>query len=70
MNDSQTMTEAQRLGEMGGGKRAAIILAMVVVLTALITLLVVGFHGRHIARNAAALTTPVSVPSQPITPRP
>jgi hypothetical protein len=70
MNNSQTMTEAQRLGEMGGGKRAAIILAMVVILTALIAILVVGFRGRHIARNAAALTHPVDVTTQPYTPRP
>jgi len=55
---------------MGGGKRAAIILAMVVILTALVAMLVVGFRGRHIARNAAALTHPVDVTTQPYTPRP
>lgn len=64
------MTEAQRLGEMGGGKRTAIIVAMIVVLTALIAFLVIGFRGRHIGRNAAAMTQSIDVPTQPLTPRP
>jgi len=59
MNDSGAMTEGQKLGEMGNGKRTAIILVAVIVVAALIVIMAVGFHGRHIARNAAAMATPV-----------
>jgi len=43
--------------EMDNGRRAEIIGTAVVGLVALATLLIVGFRGRHIGRNAAALTT-------------
>lgn len=59
------MTEGQRIGEMGNGKRTAIVATAVVVVGALIAILSVGFHGRHIARNAAALTAPLVVPTTP-----
>jgi hypothetical protein len=65
MNDSRTMTEGQKIGEMGNGKRTAIIATAVVVVGALITILAVGFHGRHISRNAEALTAPLGVPTRP-----
>jgi hypothetical protein len=65
MNDSRTMTEGQKIGEMGNGKRTAIIATAVVVVGSLIAILGVGFHGRHIARNAAAMVTPVGVPTAP-----
>jgi hypothetical protein len=65
MNDSRTMTEGQKIGEMGNGKRTAIIGTAVVVVGALIGILAVGFHGRHIARNADAMATPVGVPTGP-----
>ena len=41
--------------EMGNGRRAEIIGTAVVGVVALATLLIVGFRGRHIGRNAAAL---------------
>jgi hypothetical protein len=44
--------------EMGNGRRAEIIGTALVGLVALVVLLIVGFRGRHIGRNAAALTTP------------
>lgn len=53
------MSEGQKLGEMGNGKRAMIILVAVLVVSALIGMLIIGFHGRHVRRNAAAMATPV-----------
>ena len=44
--------------EMGNGRRAEIIGTAVVGVVALVVLLIVGFRGRHVGRNAAALTTP------------
>jgi hypothetical protein len=44
--------------EMGNGRRAEIIGTAVVGVVALVVLLIVGFRGSHIGRNAAALTTP------------
>jgi hypothetical protein len=74
MNDSPAMSKSQRLDEMGNGKRTMIIAIAVLVVAALIAVLAMGFRGRHIGRNAAALTTPVAtpvgVPTQPVTPRP
>lgn len=58
MNDSRAMSEGQKLREMGNGKRTVIVLLAVLVVSALIAVLVVGFRGRHIRRNAAAMTTP------------
>lgn len=55
---------------MGNGKRTTIIAIAVLVVAALIAVLVMGFRGRHIGRNAAAMATPVGVPTQPVTPRP
>jgi hypothetical protein len=59
MNDSRVMSESQKLGEMGNGKRAMIVLAAVLVGSALIGVLVSGFHGSHIRRDAAAMAAPV-----------
>ncbi len=59
MNDSRVMSEGQKLGEMGNGKRTLIVLVAVLVVSALIGVLIIGFHGRHIRRNAAAMATPV-----------
>ena len=44
--------------EMGNGRRAEIIGTAVVGVVALVGLLIVGFRGKQIGRNAAALTTP------------
>lgn len=53
------MSEGQKIGEMGNGKRTMIILVAVLVVSALIGVLVIGFRGRHIRRNAAAMAAPV-----------
>ncbi len=68
MNDSRAMSKSERLDEMGNGKRAAIILLVVVVIGAVVGLIVKGFRGRHIALDAAAMTAPV--PGQVPAPRP
>ena len=70
MNDSPAMSKGQSLDEMGNGKRTAIIVIAVLVVAALIAVLVMGFHGRHIARNADAMATPVGVSTHPVGPRP
>ena len=70
MNDSRAMSKSQRLDEMGNGKRTMIIVIALLVVAALIAVLAMGFRGRHIGRNAAAMATPVGVPTQPLTPRP
>ena len=45
--------------EMGNGRRTEIIGTAVVGVVSLVVLLIVGFRGRHIERNAAALTAPI-----------
>lgn len=45
--------------EMGNGRRTEIIGTAVVGVVALVVLLIVGFRGSHIGRNAAALTAPI-----------
>jgi hypothetical protein len=65
MNDSRAMSKSQRLDEMGNGKRTGIIVVAVLVIAALVGYLGMGFRGRHIARNAAAMATPVGVPTGP-----
>jgi len=59
VNDSRAMSKGQKLDEMGNGKRTLIIVAAVLVFSALIGVLMIGFRGRHIRRNAAAMATPV-----------
>jgi len=53
------MSEGQKLGEMGNGKRTIIIVVAVLVISGLIGVLIMGFRGRHIGRSSAAMTTPV-----------
>ena len=59
------LSETERLGEIGNGKRVAIVVGALVVVAALIVVMVVGFRGRHISRNAAALTAPLVAPPRP-----
>jgi hypothetical protein len=44
----------------GGGKRAAFLVIAVLAVAVLFTVVVVGFRGRNIPRNAAAMTTPLA----------
>jgi hypothetical protein len=63
MNDRAVI----RSFEAGTGKRLAIV-ALIVAVIALLAVVAVGFHGRHIARNAAALTRPAAVETPPRAP--
>lgn len=47
-----------KIAEMANSRRAGIIGTGMVGLVALVALLVIGFRGRHIGRNTAALTMP------------
>jgi hypothetical protein len=58
MSTDQETSKALKVADMGNGKRAGIIGTAALAFAALVGLLVVGFHGRHIGRNAAALTAP------------
>jgi hypothetical protein len=62
------MSAEEMMGEIGGGKRIAIIAIGVAVVLAVVVILVMSFRGKHVAQSAAALT-PVAVPTQP-TPAP
>jgi hypothetical protein len=70
MNRRREMSWGLKAAEMGNGRRAGIIGTAVVGLVALVSLMVVGFRGRHIGRNAAALMTPVvgHIQSEPARP--
>jgi hypothetical protein len=63
----ERMSEAEMIGEIGSGKRVAIIVAAVLVVLALVGVMFVAFRGKHVAQSAAALT-PVAVPVQPTPP--
>jgi pyruvate dehydrogenase E2 component (dihydrolipoamide acetyltransferase) len=65
----ERMSAEEMMGEIGGGKRLAIIVVGFLVLAGLIGVVFVGFRGKKIAQNAAALT-PVTVPEQPAAPPP
>nr|HVY36515.1 serine/threonine-protein kinase [Polyangia bacterium] len=65
----ERMSAEEMMGEIGGGKKVGIIIAAVVVVAAIVAVVVVGFRGKKVAQNAAALT-PVTVPEQPAAPTP
>ena len=63
----ERMSAEEVMGEIGGGKRFGIVIAAVVVVAAIVAVIVLGFRGKKVAQNAAALT-PVTVPEQPAAP--
>ncbi|HVV16884.1 MAG TPA: serine/threonine-protein kinase [Polyangia bacterium] len=65
----ERMSAEEVMGEIGGGKRFGIIIAAIVVVAAVIAVVALGFRGKKVAQNAAALT-PVTVPEQPAAPSP
>jgi eukaryotic-like serine/threonine-protein kinase len=65
----ERMSAEEMMGEIGGGKRIAIIVFALVVVAAVVAVVVLGFRGKKVQQNAAALT-PVTVPSQPAAPSP
>jgi hypothetical protein len=66
----ERMSEAEMIGEIGSGKRIAIIVAAVVVVLALIGGLVVAFRGKHVSQGAAAMTEPVATTTPAAAPVP
>lgn len=46
--------------KIGRGKRVALIVIAALAVAVLFTVVVVGFRGRNIPQNAAAMTTPVA----------
>jgi hypothetical protein len=63
------MSAEEMMGEIGGGKRTAIIIASVLVVLGIIVGVYMAFRGKHIAQSAAALT-PVPVATEPTPPPP
>src|SRR6185437_11421581 len=63
------MSAEEMMGEIGGGKRTAIIVAAVAVVLAVVVGMYLAFRGKHVAQSAAALT-PVTVPTQATPPAP
>ena len=63
------MNKRQALGETiphtGRGKWITALVAGFIALVAVIWYVAAGFRGRHISRNAAALTEPVAEPAKP-----
>jgi hypothetical protein len=52
--------------ETGRGKRVAILLAALFAVALVFWAVAAGFHGRHFARSAGALTRPFATPTQPL----
>ena len=65
----ERMSAEEMVGEIGGGKRIAIIVVAVIVVAAVIAVVALGFRGKKVAQNAQALT-PVAVPNEPAAPTP
>jgi hypothetical protein len=59
MAKDREMMEMVRRTKIGRGRRVAITVAAAMLVALLIGMVVVGFHGRNIWQNAAAMTTPV-----------
>jgi hypothetical protein len=70
MTKHQETNKSLKFVEMSNGRRTAIIGTAVVGVVALVGLLVAGFRGRHIQRNAAAMTMPLVGSIKYETPRP
>jgi hypothetical protein len=57
MDKDTAMSVMVKRSEAGRGKRAALVVAAVLVAVALIGVVAAGFRGKHIPQSAAALTT-------------
>lgn len=60
MDNTDVMSDMVRKSERGRGKRVTVAVAAAVLVAALVGVVAVGFRGRHISRNAAAMVTPVA----------
>ena len=61
------MSAEEMMGEIGGGKRTAIVVAAVLVVLGIIVGVYMAFRGKHVAQSAAALA-PVPVATEPTPP--
>ena len=59
MENDQSMDQMVKKVKIGRGRRVAIAVVAVIVVALLLGVVVVGFRGRHIARNSAAMTAPL-----------
>jgi hypothetical protein len=59
MENDQSMDQMVKKVKIGRGRRVAIAAVAVIVVALLLGVVVVGFRGRHILRDSAAMTTPV-----------
>ena len=60
MDKDPTMSAMVKRTGVGRAKRLVIILAALLVVTALIAVVAAGFRGTHISQDAAAMTTPLA----------
>jgi hypothetical protein len=61
MENDPAMNEMVRKVKIGRGRRVAITAVAILVVGLLLGVVVVGFRGRHILRNSAAMTAPAPV---------
>jgi hypothetical protein len=61
MENDTAMDQMVKKVKAGRGRQVAIAAVAVIVVALLLGVVVVGFRGRHILRNSAAMTTPVPV---------
>ncbi len=59
MDKDLAMDEMVSKVKIGRGRRVAIAVVAVIVVALLLGVVVVGFRGRHISRNSAAMTAPL-----------
>jgi hypothetical protein len=64
MDNDPTLSEVVKKTEVGRTRRVVFLLAAVLVVAALTGVVVAGFRGRHVSRNAAALTAPGATPAK------
>jgi hypothetical protein len=64
LDNDPTLIEMVKKTEVGRTRRVVFMLAVVLVVAALTGVVVVGFRGRHISQNAAALTAPGATPAK------
>ena len=64
MDNDPSLSEVLKKTKVGRTRRWVFLLATVVALAALTGVVVAGFRGRHISRNAAALTAPGASPAK------
>jgi hypothetical protein len=59
MAKDREMSDMVRKSKMGRGRRVAIMVAAAMLVAVIVAVVVVGFRGRNISQNAAAMTTPI-----------